>query len=397
MEFYRGIVNESAVATPEHRRRYERRVDVLIAIAVAIVDVGGSYIASRHHTGSARAWDAGAAVVLLVGAGALVFRRVHPVAVLAVAFGTTLAYTLIGYPEGPIWFALIVAFFTAVTSGHRRAAQISLVAGFFAFLWVKPLLHRGPGPGFVTALGLLAWLLLLLVAAEVRRVHVERVREGVRTREEEARRRASEERLLIAREVHDIVAHNMSLINVQAASALYTFDNDQERARAALGTIKDASKQALVELRSVLGVLRDVDERVPLTPTPGADRLNELVDKAGTTGLTVHLAVEGERRRLPPAVDVATYRIVQESLTNVTRHAKTSNADVRVEYGARDLVVEVDDEGNGARPNGARIASGNGIAGMRERAALLGGTLQAGPRPDGGFRVRAWFPLEPVE
>jgi signal transduction histidine kinase len=389
-------VSQGPVAPPEHRRRYERRLDVLIAIGVAIVDVAGTYFASRHQPGAARSWDSGTVVLLLVGAGALVFRRVHPVAVLAVTFGATLAYSVIGYPDGPIWLALIVAFFTAITSGHRRAAQASLVVGFFAFLWVKPLLHRGAGPALVSALALLAWLLLLLVAAEVRRVHIERVAQAIRTREEEARRRASEERLLIAREVHDVVAHNMSLINVQAASALYTFDNDHERARAALATIKDASKQALVELRSVLGVLRDVDERVPRSPTPGADRLTELVDKAAATGLTVHLAVEGERRQLPPAVDVATYRIVQEALTNVTRHARTRDADVRVEYGRRDLVVEVDDHGHTARPNGAP-ASGNGIAGMRERAALLGGTLQVGPRPEGGFRVRAWFPLEPVE
>ncbi len=390
-------MNAALVASPERRRGHERYVDVLLAVAVAVVGVTGSYLAARHHAGAARSWDAGAAVLMVFAAGALVLRRTHPVAVLAVVFAATLAYVVIGYPDGPIWLPLIIAFFTAVMSGHRRAAQFSLVVGFVAFLWVKPLLHRGPGPGVFAALGLLAWLLLLLVAAEIRRIHVERRAESERMRDEEERRRAADERLLIAREVHDIVAHNMSLINVQASSALHTFDKDQERARAALATIKDASKQALVELRSVLGVLRAVDEEPPRTPTPGTDRLNELVKRSAAAGLSVRLAVHGDARRLPPAVDVATYRIVQEALTNVARHAGTNEVDVHLEYGPHDLVVEIDDRGNSAGAHSTGAHHGNGIAGMRERANLLGGNVQAGYRPDGGFRVRAWFPAEATE
>src|SRR5262249_11519695 len=153
--------------------------------------------------------------------------------VLAVVFGTTLAYVALGYPDGPIWFALIVAFFTTVMTGHRVVAQVVLAVGFVAFLWVKPVLHRGAGPGAVAALGLLAWLLVLLGAAEVARNRALRRAEAERAREEEARRRITEERLTIARELHDVVAHNMSLINVQAGAALHRFDAHPDEARAA--------------------------------------------------------------------------------------------------------------------------------------------------------------------
>jgi signal transduction histidine kinase len=210
---------------------------------------------------------------------------------------------------------------------------------------------------------------------------------------EEARRRTSDERLRIARELHDVVAHNISLINVQAGSALHLMDQQPERARAALSAIKDASKETLVELRSVLGVLRQVDEEAPRSPAPGLAHLDDVVARANSAGLPVQVEVEGAANGLPPGVDRAAYRIVQEALTNVTRHAGPARAMVRISYGERDLVVQVDDDGIGAPGNGV-VSPGNGILGMRERAAALGGEVQAGPRPDGGFRVRAWLPVD---
>jgi signal transduction histidine kinase len=215
-------------------------------------------------------------------------------------------------------------------------------------------------------------------------------------REEEAERRAGEERLRIAREVHDLVAHNMSLINVQASTALHLMDREPDRARAALEAIKSASKDALLELRSVLGVLRRAGEDAPRSPTPGIDRLDDLVAGAAGAGLAVEVIVDGERRSLPPTADLAAYRIVQEALTNVTRHADASAAIVRLEYGDADVVVQVDDNGQSGASSVPIRAGSNGIAGMKERAAVLGGTLQAGPRPEGGFRVRAWLPFEDV-
>jgi signal transduction histidine kinase len=391
-------VERNAVARDERGRSRIESVDVLIALAVAVVTVGGTFLAKQHQTDVERNWDAGAVALLLAAAVAVAFRRRAPVAMLALAFAATLAYQVVGYPGGPIWAALIITFFTAVLYGYRRTARLSLLLGFLAFLWVKPLLDRGPGPSVASVLGLLAWLLLLLAAAEGWRNRAQRAAETERMREEEARRRASEERVLIAREVHDVVAHNMSLINVQAATALHLFDEHPEQARAALATIKDASKQALVELRSVLGVLRRVDEAVPLAPTPGADQLDELVTRSTAAGLAVHIVTEGTQRPLPPAVDLAVYRIVQEALTNVARHAGGADATVRIEYGEHDVVVEIDDDGGRAPvTTPAHVGSGNGIAGMHERATLLGGTLYAGPGPQHGFRVRAWFPTEAAE
>jgi signal transduction histidine kinase len=195
----------------------------------------------------------------------------------------------------------------------------------------------------------------------------------------------------MARDLHDVVAHNISVINVQANTALHLMDRQPERARSALTTINDVSKQALVELRSVLGVLRDVDEGAPRTPSPGLARLGDLVDSAAAAGLTVHVKAEhvdqGQARTpLPADADLAAYRIIQEALTNSARHSGGGAATVRLRYGDGGLIVEVDDDGiprSPGRPPGRAAARasgpGNGIAGMTERARVLGGMLRAGP------------------
>ena len=196
----------------------------------------------------------------------------------------------------------------------------------------------------------------------------------------------------MARDLHDVVAHNISVINVQANTALHLMDRQPERARSALTTINDVSKQALVELRSVLGVLRDVDESAPRAPSPSLARLGDLVDSAAAAGLAVHVEEAGRPVPLPADVDLAAYRIIQEALTNSARHSGGTAATVRVAYGDGDLIVRVDDDGIGAQPAGSGFrastranGSGNGIAGMTERAKSLGGTLRAAPRPEGGF------------
>jgi signal transduction histidine kinase len=200
----------------------------------------------------------------------------------------------------------------------------------------------------------------------------------------------------MARDLHDVVAHNISVINVQANTALHLMDRQPERARTALVTINDVSKQALVEIRSVLGVLRGVDESAPRAPSPGLARLGDLVDNAAAAGLAVHIEEEGQRAPLPTDVDLAAYRIVQEALTNSARHSGGANTTVRVVYGDSALVVEVDDDGAPRPPGRPPVqanGSGHGIAGMTERASALGGTLQAGGKPGGGFAVRAWLPM----
>src|SRR5205085_772573 len=246
--------------------------------------------------------------------------------------------------------------------------------------------------GWPAALGLAAWLLVLGTVSEVIRTRRERAVEIWRTRAEESRRRASEERLRIAQDLHDVLAHNISLINVQAGVALHLMDEQPEQARSALTAIRQASKEALGELRSVLGVLRQVDEEPPRAPTPGLADLDDLVRGTEAAGLAVRTHIDDTPRPLPAGVDLAAYRIVQEALTNVARHAGPAVATVRVAYGDGELTVEVEDDGRGRAPT-STSGGGNGIPGMRERAAALGGRLETGPRPGGGFRVQARLPV----
>jgi signal transduction histidine kinase len=210
----------------------------------------------------------------------------------------------------------------------------------------------------------------------------------------------------IARELHDVLAHNISLINVQAGVALHLMDEQPGQSRSALAAIKQASNDALGELRSVLDILRQGDEAEPRSPASGLAQLDSLVAGAAATGLEVRTRVEGAPRPLSAGTDLAAFRIVQESLTNVTLHAgPAANATVRIGYGADELVVEVTDDGNGGGSASGRQAAGSdrqdrrsvrpgrGLVGMRERVAALGGELTAGPRPGGGFRVLARLPL----
>jgi signal transduction histidine kinase len=379
------------------------RGDVAVAATIGAVQLGGTYGAATNHFHESIppfGWLAlaGSAIVLL-------FRRRYPVAVLWSVIGLTLWYQAEPWPRGPIYFSLIAAFATAVIAGRRRAAVASLIVGYVTFQWVPALVGTEASPSVFESLGLAAWLLVLFVGAEWIRARRQRAEALTHSLEEESRRRATEERLRIARELHDVLAHDLSLINVQAGTALHLADRQPERALDALATIKEVSKEALVELRAVLGALRSVDEGVPRAPAPSLNRLADLVTRAGSAGVTVHLDRIGPTEPLPSPVDQAAFRIIQEALTNVARHSGATTAVVRVTREDRAVVVEVDDDGRanpsaaGPHGNGSVHAGGgnggggNGIAGMRERARALGGNLQAGPRHEGGFRVRAWLPV----
>ena len=307
--------------------------------------------------------------------------------------GVTVTYVVRDYPNGPIYLSLIIAFFTAVTRGRRRVAVAALLAGYPLMLWLGWIVGTRPAPGIGSILGVAAWLFVLLAVSEIVRVRRTGAMEAWRTREEEARRRASEERLRIAQELHDVLAHNISLINVQAGVALHLMDEQPEQARTALTAIREASKDALGELRSVLEILRQSGEAPPRSPTAGLDDLLRLVAGAEAAGLDVRTDVRPLPRPLPPGVDLAAYRIVQEALTNVTRHARARSATVRIAYDEGAVVVEVVDDGVGSAGVTPSIGGGNGIPGMRERAAALGGDLSAEPAPGGGFVVRATLPV----
>jgi signal transduction histidine kinase len=380
-----GLGPTVATVTSASRRRAG---DAALALGVAIVQIGATYLASRHQP-ERRAFDLLAFLLLAVGPVALLFRRRYPVTVLLVSSTSVLAYWVIGYGRGPVFLAMIVALATVVMAGRRAAAIAVLVGGYISFQWLGPLLGRDESPSLGAAAALAAWLLVLYGGCELVRIRQERVAEAAQLREEETRRRVSDERLRIARELHDVIAHNISLINVQAATTLHRLDGASGPAPEALATIKRVSQETLVEMRSVLGALRHVDEAAPRAPLPTLSRLDELVERAHGAGVSADVAIEGEPRPLPAAVDLAAYRVAQEALTNVARHATTTSATVRVAYRPDDLVVEVDDDGTPP----SVVVAGNGITGMRERAGALGGTLSAAPRAGGGFRVRAWFPL----
>jgi signal transduction histidine kinase len=373
-------------------RRTTLLADSVLAVVLAAVLSVGTYFATRYHHGGHRPVDAGAIALVIASAGALALRRRYPVAVLALVFGTTLIYFLLGYGNGPIWLALIIAYYTAAACGHRLAAAIAAVAGFAIFPWLDYLLRNGQAPSLPGLAGLAAWLLVVLGAGEAVRIRRERAAAAARIQEEETRRRASEERLRMARELHDSLGHYLSLISVQSGVALSLNQQLPEQARDALGAVKQASKEALRELRSVLDLLRQDDERAPRSPASSLARLGDLVAQASAPGLEIRAETEGTVRPLPFGVDAAAYRIVQEALTNVARHAGPATATVHVTYGEEELTVQVDDDGRQPGPR-QQPASGSGIAGMRDRVAALGGEFYAGPRRGGGFRVRARLPF----
>src|SRR5215208_306201 len=337
-------------------------------------------------------------LLLIAGPLALLLRTFYPYAVLVVVLAITVIYKSAGFGYGPIFVSLIVAFLTAAAVGSRWRTYPLPFLGWLAVVWVVPLLRGESPPPTVVSTAIAAWLLVLLAAAEGIRqrravLDARRQRKAAMAREARAdqERRASQARLSIARELHDVLAHSLSMINVQSSVALELLDEQPERAGPALAAIKEASRQAISDVHSLVTALR-AENGQPTAPTPGIANLDGLVGTARATGLTVTTAVRGEPRPLPAVIDVAAARIVQESLTNVVRHSTAENAEVTVTYGADHLDVAVDNDG---RPlNSSPSSGGSGITGMTERARALGGDLSVRRRPGGGFTVHATLPVE---
>ncbi len=392
-----------------------RRSDIRIAVIAAAIQIGASSGAAAHghgHGGHSCWWasscqtpsqlDPLAYMLLALGPVALLVRRQHPRAVLAFVFAVTLVYVALGYVQGPNYVSLVFAVLAAAMAGDRIAASAGVIAGWVAFLWLPAALGTAGAPTALAALAITAWLLVLLAGAEGVRVRREQVAEARRARELRARRQADEERLRIARELHDVLAHSISLINVQSGVALHLIDKQPEQARTALAAINDASAEALREVRSVLGVLRGTGEQPPRAPTAGLARLDDLVSRAAAAGVEVSLDISGERRPLPASIDLAAFRIVQESLTNVIRHAGAAAATVTLKYETAELTVQVDDDGRGAdgsrsgdahalpmgraRPMARAPAPGKGWGagspGCASGRTALGGSLDAGQLAD---------------
>jgi signal transduction histidine kinase len=364
--------------------------ELLIPVVLLVVQLAGAAATVTGQHGPARHLQLADWLLLVLGPLALVVRRRWPVAVLWVTFAATLT-------PSAVWSAnlsLIVAFFLAASSGHRRAAWGVVVVGYVSSVWLVPLARGNRPASLAFAMALAGWLGVLVIAAEVVRLRQERSAESRAARELDASRRVSEERLRAARDLHDVIGHNISLINVQAAVALDLMSSRPEQARIALVAIESASRDALNELRTMLETLRHPGEVAPRSPAPSLDRVEELVELTRAAGIGVSIATLGERRALPAAVDLAAYRILQESLTNVARHSAQATACVRLTYRADGLDIEVTSTGRQLTADSpVRTRSGTGIDGMRERATALGGRLDAGPRPAGGFVVTAHLPL----
>ncbi|WP_433368166.1 sensor histidine kinase [Streptosporangium sp. CA-115845] len=327
--------------------------------------------------------------LLAAGGLALAARRRAPVPVLAVTGLCAVGYQAAGFDVPAV--AYLCAVYAAVRAGHRTitvAVSVTVLAALPLAALASGL--HDTGEALAQARGALeiAWLIAAGAAGEALRQAERRAEEAERTREETARRRADEERLHIARELHDSLTHQISIIKVQAEVAVHVARRRGEQVPEALLAIQQAGREATRELRATLRALREDD----MTPPRGLDHVPELVERARSIGLDATLTIEGQRHDVPAAVSRTVYRIVQESLTNIARHAAAATASVRIDCRPDALAIRIDDDGR-ATPDTAPVP-GVGLLGMRERVTALGGRLRAEPRSEGGFTVQAELPVD---
>lgn len=382
----------------QRARRTAMTRDTLSALIMTAVTLFGSY-GEAHPTNKSDAVLNGHhvphtpnAALLLVALAALVLagRRRHPIPVLAISTAAVSAYSLLGYVNGASLLSPTVALYSVSLAVPLREALTAALVTLGALMTATGIGNPFgvTGGGFFLIPALIAAALFGGIAVSNRRAYVASIEARA---EDEASRRVGEERLRIARELHDVVAHTMATINVQATAAAQVLTERPETAAAALQAIRQASKEGLRELRAILNVLRQADDAESTTPAPGLAQLDTLVASALQAGLPTELRVSGEAAALPMPTDLAAYRIIQESLTNVIRHAGPASATVSLTYSDAELLIEVADNGRGAPQNATR--SGHGLIGMRERAAAAGGTMRAGSAPGGGYLVSARLPV----
>ncbi|TMR10475.1 sensor histidine kinase [Nonomuraea turkmeniaca] len=398
--------------------------DVLLALFITVMQVQGTIVRNVGEVIQRPLTDLGnLGYVLLIVSGVVVaVRRRWPVPVFVTTALASLVYYTLDFPDGPGWLGLFVALYTLAAYGEGRRSLVIAGVGtsVLAIGWLVAAADIEPR----AAIGWVyfrigASVMSAALGESVRSRQViaveaqERAELAERTREEEARARVGAERLRIAREVHDTVAHAIAIINVQSGVTAHVLDKRPEVAREALRAIEQTSSRALREMRAILGVLRDDDgDDDGRRPYPGLGQIDELAVKAREAGLDVKLEETPPAGPLPSAVGSAAYRIVQESITNVVRHVGPTRVTVALNPGIEALEIRVTDEGRRAAPghdsadpylpaphptsSGSSAKPGRGIVGMRERCQLLGGELDAGPIPGGGFEVRARLPLTPT-
>lgn len=357
--------------------------DTALAVAIAVLAVGVTALSDIFSTVD-REVDALAIGLAAVAGLMLAVRRRYPLVTLAVVTVSCTTYLVSGYPYGPILFAYFVAVYTVARYlPWSRSAPASLAA--LAVLLTHLITNDAAFDGFLGLIPGSAWAIVPFAVGLTVRVHREAV---ARERAEEVRRHAYDERLRVAQEVHDVVGHGLAAIKMQAEIALHLLADKPEQAETALVAISRTSTEALDEVRSTLSVVRREDDS--RAPAPSLARLEELRQRMAESGMRVDLTTTGSPRELPVAADLAGYRVVQESLTNVLRHGAGNTATVRISWEADEVVIAV------ANPAPAVEAGpgGLGIPGMRQRVTSLGGTFSAGPTGDGRFEVRARIPLE---
>jgi signal transduction histidine kinase len=387
------------------RRRVRAWTGQLVVVALAGLSLIDIWVVSLSDvTAGLRLANT---IVLFVICLALVWRRRSPVAVLVAVMVLVVIQAMFFSPpvqnpgEQPTlesFLALLLGFYSvAAYAEERRAILGAAIVGASILAIDIPRLITGTNPGDIIP----AWLFYTTVwfigrALRQRRLQAARLQDLAAQleleREEKARTAVAEERSRISRELHDVIAHSVSMMVVQAQAAQRLLEGEQHEARQALGSIETTGRQALTEMRRMLGILRRTDEELALSPQPSLEHLEALIEKVRASGIPVELRVEGEPEPLPPGVSLSAYRIVQEALTNTLKHAGPARAEVMIHYRDDELELEISDDGAG---NGKGEGSGQGLIGMRERVALYGGTLESGKRLDTGYLVRARLPLNP--
>ncbi|SEL83838.1 sensor histidine kinase [Nonomuraea pusilla] len=370
--------------------------------------LGNAALGLTLYTGTLVSWSkspdhapwAYAPVLGALICGTLLLQRRWPWAALgASAAGLAVHFMLGGQRSSLDAVPVVVMYTLALRLPRRRAWAVGM--GVALLMGAVRAISSGQSWLAPDVLGQVAWFGMATAigdATRSRRAYVaaveERARRAEETREEEAERRVMEERLRIARELHDVLAHQIALINVQAQVAAHLLDAEPEQARQALGHVRHAGREALGELRATVGLLRrpGSGEELVAEPSPSLDRLPDLLGSFTGAGQKVDYLLIGDARPLPAPVELAAFRIVQEALTNVSKHAPGAEADVRITYGAGKVVVEVNDDGAG-RDGEIALGVGHGLIGMRERALSVEGTFRAGPLRGGGFQVRAVLPV----
>lgn len=392
------VVNATALGGRRHLL-----LDVALAVGLAVIGLAEVWVpfSSVQGSGSRTA----VSVVVALATLPLAWRRIAPL--------PTAAVVLVSWPvvflvtQMPVLFwgqfvPMVVAVFSVARHGRGREGFHGAAIGAATLLYLDLRVDALQSPGEI----IFHWLVFIVAWSMGRWLHVaegraaESLRRAIEVEVASAERAIAavvEERSRIARELHDVVAHAVSVMVVQAGAAEQVVDDDPEHVRAALHTIRTTGADALAEMRRVVAMLRDSDDEGSLSPQPGIGQVDALVESARAHGLEVNVTVHGQERTLPVGLDLAAYRIVQEALTNVRRHAHASHAVVTVTYGGS-LELEVVDDGVGPGNTAGNTAGGHGLVGMRERAALYGGHVIAGPRADGhGYAVRAVLPLAPLE